>query len=116
MMRRARASPDLSDAAGEDLVTATVGPTVASRCADWRRTAQRARPGFARSRRGSASSISRLAFPDPSNPNGPQTEQSQQPRLVGSLGGGGGTFTVTCAVNNAKTLLQVAPQWHDHCL
>jgi len=28
--------------------------------------------------------------------------------LVGSLGGGGGNFVITCAVNNAKTLLQVA--------
>ena len=50
-----------------------------------------------------------IGISDPTNPNGPQNPNNpNNPVLVGSLGGGGGTFTVTCAVNNAKTLLQVA--------
>lgn len=50
-----------------------------------------------------------IGITDPTNPNGPQNPNNPaNPILVGSLGGGGGTFKVTCAVNNAKTLLQVA--------
>jgi hypothetical protein len=44
----------------------------------------------------------------PSDPNGP-TNPDGGPILVGSIGGAG-TFVVTCAVDNAKTLLQVAAQ------
>lgn len=49
-----------------------------------------------------------IGISDPTNPNGPQNPNNpNNPVLVGSLGGGA-TFMVTCAVNNAKTLLQVA--------
>jgi hypothetical protein len=43
--------------------------------------------------------------PNPNNPNAPTT---RGPILVASLGGD--TFVVVCAVDNAKTLLQVAAQ------
>lgn len=47
-----------------------------------------------------------LGLPNPNNPNSPG---GRNPILVGSLGGGN-TFVVTCAVDNARTLLEVAAQ------
>ena len=49
-----------------------------------------------------------IGTPNPNNPNAP-SNPGGGPILVGSLGGGA-TFVVTCAVDNAKTLLQVAAQ------
>lgn len=49
-----------------------------------------------------------IGISDPNDPNGPTNPNNPgRPVLVGSLGGGG-TFKVTCAVDNAKSLLQIA--------
>lgn len=93
---------------GEDLVTATVGPNG--------KPLVRTGVGLLNERGLVSLDLDGLGLvdleigiSDPTNPNGPQNPNNpNNPVLVGSLGGGGGIFTVTCAVNNAKTLLQVA--------
>lgn len=92
---------------GEDLVTATVGPDG--------KPLVRTGVGLLDGRNLISLDLEGLGLidleigiSDPTNPNGPQNPNNpNNPVLVGSLGGGA-TFTVTCAVNNAKTLLQVA--------
>lgn len=93
---------------GENLVTATVGPDG--------KPLVRAGVGLLNERNLVSLDVDALGLDvdleigisDPSNPNGPQNPNNpNNPVLVGSLGGGS-TFTVTCAVNNTKTLLQVA--------
>lgn len=47
-----------------------------------------------------------LGILGPGGPGGPGTPG--KPVLVGSLGGGGGTFVINCTVNNTRQLLQIA--------